>query len=109
VRPDGFASVNAPLAGGEFTTPPLTFQGAQLAINFATSVLGTVGVEIQDEAGHPLPGHSLSDCEEIYGDALEQVVTWQGKADLPVRAGQPVRLRFALRDADLYAFQFRGN
>jgi hypothetical protein len=31
---------------------------------------------------------------------------WEGGSGLHALAGQPVRLRFALRDADLYALQF---
>jgi hypothetical protein len=67
-----------------------------------------VRVEIQDEAGHPLLGFTLADCPEIYDDAIEQVVSWKDGRDVSKLAGQPVRLRFQLRDADLYAWQFRG-
>ena len=37
---------NAPYAGGEFLTKPLTFAGKELAINFATSAAGGVRVEL---------------------------------------------------------------
>ena len=40
------------------------------------------------------------------GNALDKVVTWQGKADVSGIAGQPVRLRFVMRSMKLYAFQF---
>ena len=43
----------------------------------------------------------------IFGDALDRVVTWKGGNDVSRLAGQPVRLRFVLRDADLYALQFQ--
>jgi hypothetical protein len=42
----------------------------------------------------------------MYGDDLARAVTWGGKADVGQLAGRPLRLRFVLRDADLYAFQF---
>ena len=41
-----------------------------------------------------------------YGDDLARTVTWKGSADVGGLAGKPVRLRFALSDADLYSLQF---
>ena len=41
-------------AGGEFTTPPLLFSGAQLVLNVDTSAAGSVLVGILDAAGAPL-------------------------------------------------------
>ena len=65
-----------------------------------------MGVEIQDAHGEALKGHTLGECDEIYGDDLERTVTWKGAADVSALAGQPVRLRFALSDADLYSLRF---
>jgi hypothetical protein len=97
-----------PYAGGELLTRPLTFAGRELAINVATSAVGSVRVEMQDAEGRPLPGYMLADAAEIYGNALERVVAWKGGADVSALAGQPVRLRFVMQDADLYTMQFRG-
>jgi hypothetical protein len=36
-------------------------------------------------------------------------VTWKQGSDVSTLAGKPIRLRLALRDADLYAFGFRGR
>ena len=107
LRMDGFASVGAPLRGGEFLTKPLTFQGQNLAMNFSTSAAGDIRVEIQDQAGRPLDGYSLADCDPIFGDELERVVSWKGGNGPGQLEGRPIRLRFVLRDADLYAFRFR--
>ncbi|MBX3011020.1 MAG: hypothetical protein KF832_05910 [Caldilineaceae bacterium] len=105
LRLDGFVSANAPLAGGELVTKPLVFTGKQLTINAATSAVGSVRVELQDAAGQPVPGFTLADADEFFGDAIAQTVTWQGQADLTALAGKPIRIRFVLADADLYAFQ----
>ena len=43
LRLDGFASVFAPLEGGECLTKPFTFTGKALYINFATSARRTTG------------------------------------------------------------------
>ncbi|HOZ49485.1 MAG TPA: hypothetical protein PLO37_16125 [Candidatus Hydrogenedentes bacterium] len=119
IRMDGFVSVHASAAGGEFTTKPLTFeddpavQGAggpaetELVINYSTSAAGSIRCEILDAAGAPLPGYALADCDEVYGDYLERAVTWQGRSGLKELVGVPVRLRFVMSDADLFAIRFR--
>lgn len=107
LRTDGFASVNAPYRGGEFLTRPLTFSGRELALNFATSAAGAVRVEIKDADGAPLPGYTLADAPEIIGDDLARVASWKAGADLSKLAGRAVRLRFVMKDADLYSLQFR--
>ena len=106
-RLDGFVSLHASYEGGEVLTKPLTFAGEVLAVNAATSAAGSLRVQIEDVAGQPLSGWRLADCPDIYGDDTERVVTWQGGSDVRAVAGQPIRLRFALRDADLYAFGFQ--
>ena len=106
LRIDGFGSLHAPLAGGELVTKPLIFEGEKMEVNFSTSGVGSIQIEIQDTDGHPLPGFSLEDCHEIYGDDLERTVGWQQPARLASLAGRPVRLRFVLKDADLYSFRF---
>jgi len=106
LRTDGFVSIRAGYQGGTFTTPPLLFSGRELELNYATSAVGFLKAEIQDESGHPLPGFSLDDSAEEFGDEIEGLMRWEEKADLESLAGQPIRLRFQLKDADLYAFRF---
>lgn len=109
LRLDGFASVSAPMGGGEIVTRPLTFEGDRLFLNMATSAAGGLRVELQDATGRPIEGHALADCDEVFGDAIERPVTWKGGEALDGLAGTPIRLRVALRDADLYAFQFAAK
>ncbi len=106
LRLDGFVSVHAPLSGGELVTKPLVFKGRRLAINFSTSAAGSVRVEIQDVEGKPIPGFTLADCHETFGDDLDRPVLWRHGPDLSKLAGKPVRLRLTLSDADLFAFRF---
>ena len=107
LRVDGFVSINAPGKGGEFTTRPLSFSGRELEMNFSTSVAGSVRVEIQDVGGRPIPGYALADCPEIFGDHLERVVAWKSGTDVSRLAGKSIRLRFVMKDADLYSIRFR--
>ncbi len=103
---DGLASVYGPPDGGELLTRPVVFEGRELVLNLATSVRGGVRVELQDADGNPIPGFTLDDCPTIIGDSIEHVVTWREGADVSEFAGRPVRLRFELRDADIYSYQF---
>ena len=107
LRLDGFVSAQAPMSGGELISKPLRFSGRQLALNFATSAAGSVRVEIQDANGQPFPGFTLDDCPPIFGDTIERHVTWKQGTDVSAVAGQAIRLRFVLKDADVYAFQFQ--
>jgi hypothetical protein len=105
-RVDGFASLRAAADPGELVTRPITFKGDRLVMNFATRPEGHVRVEVQDAEGKPLPGLTLDDCPPIRGDEIEHEVAWKGDAKLGALAGKPVRLRFHLRDADVYSFRF---
>lgn len=107
LRMDGFISVHAPYAGGEMVTKPLRFEGGEFVMNFATSAPGSVRVEIQDADGRPIEGYALGDCPEIIGDRIDQVVRWKNGSDVRSLAGKPVRLRFVMKDADLYSIRFR--
>ena len=106
LRLDGFASLRAPLAGGEVVTRPLTFTGRRLRLNFATSAAGAVRVEVQDVSGKPVPGFALEDSVSLYGDTVARAAGWAEDPDLGALAGRRVRLRFVLNEADLYAFKF---
>jgi hypothetical protein len=106
LRMDGFVSIHADSQGGEMVTKPIVFSGKRLEMNFSTSAAGLIQVEIQDASGKPIPGFTLEDCPEIFGDRIRQVVAWKQGNDLSKLAGKPVRLRFVLKDADLYAIQF---
>lgn len=106
LRLDGFISAAAPLSGGWLVTRPIVFDGEALKINFETSAAGSIQVEIQDAEGKPVPGFTLDECPSLFGNSTEYTVEWKSKARLSDIAGKPVRLRFVLKDADLYAFRF---
>jgi len=107
LRIDGFVSVTAPLSGGELLCKPIVFDGSNLVLNFSTSAVGSIRVEIQDAIGKPMAGYSLVDCPDIFGDTHERVVSWSKGNSIKHLSGQTVRLRFVLRDADLFSFRFR--
>ncbi len=106
IRQDGLVSVRAPLTGGELLTKPLVFDGQSLIINYATSAAGSVRVELQDANGKPHDGFRLEDCPEHYGDSVSQPIHWKQGGNVSPLAGKLIRIRFVLRDADLYSFRF---
>jgi hypothetical protein len=105
-RPDGFVSVNAPFRGGEVVTKPLVFSGKHLILNFSTAAAGSLRVEIQDQTGKPIPGFALTDCNEVFGDEIDRVISWKNIRDLSALANQAVRLRVKMKDADLFSLRF---
>jgi len=106
LRMDGFASAYATGRGGEILTRPFRFEGSQLFLNLSTSASGSIRIEIQDAQETPFDGFTLHEGPENFGDAIEQTALWKSGADLSAIRGKTVRLRFVLRDADLFAFRF---
>lgn len=107
IRTDGFVSIHASSKIGEFVTKPLIFRGRHLIINFSTSAAGYIRIEIQDREGRPIQGFALADSPEIYGDSIAHVVAWSSNRDVGHLQGVPVRLRFIMKDADLYSIRFQ--
>ena len=65
-------------------------------------------LEVLTHDGRALDGFSAGDCRLIEGDSTAAAVRWSGGDIASARAlageQQPVRLRFHLQSADLYAF-----
>jgi hypothetical protein len=102
---DRFVSVDAPAEGGSLTTVPVLFAGNRLEVNASTKPGGSIVVELLDAAGNPLDGFGPS--APVTGDNLRHVVSWGGGQDVGKLAGQPITLRFDMKDAELFAFAFR--
>ncbi len=62
--------------------------------------------EAAARCGKPVPGFALADCPPIFGDTIDRAVTWINGRDVGAVAGRTVRLRFVLKDADLFSFRF---
>ena len=106
LRVDGFAAARAGYAGGELVTRPIVFTGKKLSVNFATSAAGGLKVEIQDVDGRPLPGFTESDARELIGNEIDKTVGWKKTSDVSSLVGKPVKLRFVLKDCQLYSYIF---
>ena len=109
LRLDGMASLRAPWKGGIATTKPIIYDGDQLELNFRTSAAGWIRVELLDEDGNLLPGFHKECSDVIAGDEISKTVTWRSGYSLSRYAGTPVRLRFHMKDADIYSYKFNKN
>ena len=112
MRLDGFGSVHANYEEGEMVTKPIRLSSnkdnngpVELHLNAATSAAGSIRVEIQDTAGKAIAGYSLDDFDEFIGDQVDHIASWGDKSSLSGLMGQTVRLRFVIKDADLFSIQ----
>jgi hypothetical protein len=85
---------------GEFTTFGTVPAGRELRLNVRCAPAGRVQVEIPG-AEQPT---GLSDV--LSGDHLAEPVTWQGRSAVFTPAGRAVALRFHLRRAKLFGFEW---
>jgi len=106
LRIDGFSSLHADYAPGEMTTKVLTFAGSHLVINFSTSAAGYIIVELLDNQGNIIQGHSADDCIPLTGNEISRVVDWKQGSDLSALQNTAVKFRFKLKDADLFSLRF---
>jgi hypothetical protein len=105
-RPDGLVALSAGADGGEAITRPLSFSGSRLVLNYRAAPKGSLRVELQNAEGQPIADFTAADSQRLSGDAPDAVVSWSKSAVLASLAGQPLRLRFVLNDAELFAFRF---
>jgi hypothetical protein len=104
VRQEGFASLAAGAAGATLVTRPLRAAGGEMRVNAAVQPGGELRVEVQDAAGNPLAGYGATDCTAIRGDGLRLPVRWGDRAGDPAWSAREIKLRFSLRQADLFGF-----
>jgi hypothetical protein len=92
--------VNMTVADG-YNSDPAT---ATVPPEFACEVLRLGAGSARPET---VPGYTLAECTTQPMDLLDHQVTWKEKPDLKELVGQPVFIRFYLKNCGLYALQFR--
>ena len=63
-------------------------------------------MEIHDTQRTPLPGYTVQDAHFWHGDSLHFVAAWKTEDDGAELSGESIRLRFMVRDANLFAYHF---
>jgi len=104
IRKDGFASIDAGREVGRLTTRPLEGLTGRLYLNYACGPGGFIRVELLDRDGYAIPGFRAFECDVLREDSTEELASWAARSDLP-RLDGPVRIRFVMRNASLYAFR----
>jgi len=119
-RLDGFMSLNTGQDEGLIITRPFIFEGDKLTLNVDAS-RGWVKVGIMDLPGRKMSkhyfgpkstpaaretGYGAEDCDPIKADSVRQVVTWNGDSNVSGLSDKVIRLRFEMKNAKLFAFQF---
>jgi hypothetical protein len=113
LRRDGFASLSDQWPEGRpreirgadrssLVTRPLRFRGTHLFVN--ADAPGDIRVEILDRAGQVIAPFAAAQCEPVRGDSTRHQVRWRNAPGLQEISSQPVRFRFVLNRAHLYAF-----
>lgn len=92
--------------GGWIVTPPIRFQGERLIVNADCGASGSLRVGLERPDGDPIPGYASAEAIPVQGNGLALPVRWRAAGNLGRLAAEPVRLRFELKGADLYSFQF---
>ena len=100
---DRFVSLSAGQPTGEVVTRPFTLEGDSLSVNISAP-RGAFRVEILDPAGTPIDGYAGANAQR-YAAIDELRLEPQWRKTLASLRGQPIRLRFLLDNADLYAFE----
>jgi hypothetical protein len=103
IERDRYASFSTSTQGG-FTVAHGPLDGEQLLVN-ARAPHGCVAVQVLDAEASPIEGFGLEACQGFTGDSLDGEITWAGGslADLP--ADREICLRFALDNADVFAYE----
>ena len=107
LRRDGYVSLEASLREGWIETKPLFSPGAHLLINGRCDPGGYIEVEIMDGQGNLLEEYSRENVQRFTGDSVKHHVKWSGRTTVNEIPGS-IRLKFHLREAELYGFQFDG-
>ncbi len=97
-RVDGFVALRGGDEGGQVTTKPLRYAGKRLLLNFVVRPGGKLTIEALDEQG-AVRGES----RPLAGDSVRSPVIWQQDPELSEGV---VQLRFTLKNADVFSFQF---
>src|SRR5579863_3785225 len=102
-RLDGFVSIDAGQREGTLLTKPFSFSDDQLWLNLDSSK-GSVAVEVLDERLRPQAGFTKAEAVPLQRNGIRQQVVWRSNSSLGPLVGRPIRLRFYMRNAQLYSF-----
>lgn len=101
LRLDGFFSWRADYEEGEAITKPITIESDHISVNFSTSALGYLKIELLNENCNVIEGYNSG---RLFGDSVSRPIEFENP--LGALTGQKVRLKITMKDADFYSFNF---
>lgn len=104
LRLDGFCSMRAGDDEGWLISRRELFRVPKVEINALTQDNGYVVAEILDTENRPIPGFTRDDCIAFTGDATGHVLRWKTEQLPEEFLDVDKKLRFFLKNADLYAY-----
>jgi hypothetical protein len=91
---------------GGFATVAVVPRGDRIRLNASIKPTGHIKVAVRRfGTGEDVPGRTFTDMDRLVGDGLALPVTWHGEDTLN-HGGDPVILRFEMRQAKLFAVEF---
>ncbi len=105
LRRDGFASLCAGEQAGWVVTAMFVCPGGRLHVN-ANAAGGELSASVIEQDGYHAPEYAVVRCAALDGDAISHRLTWMERADLDPLKGKKIRLKFYLRQADLFSYWF---
>jgi len=104
LRLDGFCSMHAGDKEGWLISRREVFRTPKVIINASVGKGGYVSAEILDRHNRVIPGFSRNECVPFKGDSVRHVLQWNTKSFPNEVANADKKIRFFLKNADLYSY-----
>lgn len=104
LRIDGFCSMRAGGSEGWLISRREMFRTPKVCINARTGRDGYVLAELLDRENKPIKGFSRADCVSFKGDSICHTLEWKSKAFQKEMLQPCKKIRFFLKNADLYSY-----
>lgn len=104
LRLDGFCSMRAGRTEGALITRRELLPVPEVLINARTGPYGYVAAELLDRDDRVIPGFSRRECRVFTGDSIGHRLSWSKPAFPASLMGSEKKIRFILRQADLYSY-----
>jgi hypothetical protein len=104
LRLDGFASMQAGDQEGWLLTKKEAFRRPEVLVNAKVRPGGSIVAELLGDGGKPLSGFTRADCRPFTGDSVRHRLTWRMRTFPEGKPRRDLRLRFLMRDAELYSY-----
>lgn len=108
LRLDGFCSMHADDSEGRLISRREVFNTPKVTINARCAPGGYVTAEILDRNNNVIPGFGKLYCKPFTGDSVRGELSWKTREFPPELMDKDKKIRFYIRNADLYSYVPRG-